>query len=241
MRKIFKKLFTKRFLFFVRQIIIIFKLITVKKFIRKCSICNFEGYFGFWGMPPRLDALCPNCRSVERHRLFGIWYSLNKKQILEPVLHFAPEEMLSIMIKKDFKNYKSADLYEKADLKIDIEKIDLKEKSVGTVICNQVIEHVNDEKALKELHRILKRNGLLILSTPIIEGWTKTYEDPNIVTPDKRFLHFGQSDHLRYYGSDFRERLNNSGFTQIEEMTAKGKDVIKYGLIRGEKIFICKK
>jgi len=43
----------------------------------------------------------------------------------------------------------------------------IKSKSVDIVLSNQVIEHILDyEKYLSEIKRILKRNGLLILSTP---------------------------------------------------------------------------
>ena len=94
---------------------------------------------------------------------------------------------------------------------------------------------------MKELYRILKKEGKLILSTPIIEGWKKTYVNPKAVTPDDKFLHFGQNDHLRFYGSDVREKIKMSGFSTIEEITAEGDKVIKYGLVRGEKILICLK
>ena len=52
-------------------------------------------------------------------------------------------------------------------------------------------------------------------------------------------LHFGQYDHLRYYGSDFIERIESSSNLKLKEIfTAEGDDVIKYGLDRGEKIFV---
>jgi ubiquinone/menaquinone biosynthesis C-methylase UbiE len=125
-------------------------------------------------------------------------------------------------------------------LKLNIEKIDLPDQSQGTVICNHVLEHVDDKKALQELFRVLDSDGVLILSVPIIEGWETTYENSEISLPENRELYFGQNDHVRFYGRDFRDRLSEAGFDFLE-VTAEGDDVIKYGLWRGEKFFICKK
>jgi SAM-dependent methyltransferase len=38
-----------------------------------------------------------------------------------------------------------------------------------------VLEHVNDTKALQEIHRILKPDSRLIAMVPICEGWDETY------------------------------------------------------------------
>jgi hypothetical protein len=39
-----------------------------------------------------------------------------------------------------------------------------------------------------------------------------TFEDPTIVDPKKRFIFFGQEDHVRRYGHDFVDRLKSVGF-----------------------------
>ena len=208
---------------------------------RKCPICNYSGLFNFCGSPPRPDGYCPSCGSRERHRLFWIWFSKNKKTIDEPILHFAPESVLEGEFRKIATDYRTADFFNKADIKLNIEKISLDDNSVSTVICHQVLEHVNDIAAIAELFRILKSGGKLITSVPIVEGWDNTYENPAVNSPEMRALHYGQSDHLRYYGKDFRDRLRAVGFREIEEVTAEGEDVITYALLRGEKIFICSK
>ena len=160
----------------------------------------------------------------------------------EPILHFAPEALLEIKFRALYGEYRTADLNARADLKLDISAIALEAASVATVICNHVLEHVpDDRRALAELGRILKPGGKLIVSVPLIEGWERTYEDPAITDPSLRDLHFGQYDHLRYYGRDFRDRLREVGFVSVEEITAEGKEVVEYGLMRGEKVFICKR
>lgn len=46
------------------------------------------------------------------------------------------------------------------------EQLPFTDESSDVVICTQVLEHVNDpQKVLKEMHRVLKREGTLILST----------------------------------------------------------------------------
>lgn len=136
--------------------------------------------------------------------------------------------------------YQTADYLKKADLKLDIESTGLEDNCFATIICNHVLEHVNDRKALKELHRLLTPDGRLVLSVPLVEGWSETYENTNVTTSKERLIHFGQEDHVRYYGNDFRDKLNDAGFT-FEEFCATGADVVTYSLIRGEKIFICRK
>jgi hypothetical protein len=39
-----------------------------------------------------------------------------------------------------------------------------------------------------------------------------TFEDPSVTDPKERERLFGQHDHLRRYGPDFADRLNDAGF-----------------------------
>lgn len=208
---------------------------------RLCPVCSYSGFFSSFGRPPRLDAHCPKCGSLERHRLFWLWFERNQKELTGPVLHFAPEKVLGAKLRSTFEKYQSADLYAEADISLDIENIDIQDSSVNTVICNHVLEHVDDRKALAEIYRILSDEGKFVVSVPIVDGWDRTYENPRIIDPHMRELHFGQGDHVRYYGRDFIERLSAAGFSKIEVVTAAPTDVVDYGLLRGEKFFVCSK
>jgi SAM-dependent methyltransferase len=126
------------------------------------------------------------------------------------------------------------------DLKLNIEELDLDSDSFDTVLCSHVLEHVDDRKALAELNRVLRPGGLAILAVPIIEGWDTTYEDPSITTARGRRINFGQDDHMRVYGRDFRDRVRAAGFT-LSEFFADGADTVKYGLSRGARIFLAQK
>ncbi|WP_395660203.1 methyltransferase domain-containing protein [Aestuariivirga sp.] len=209
---------------------------------RTCNICGYHGWFGHTGRPPRLDARCPGCLSLERHRLLKL--AIDGGQIPidvsgnDKVLHFAPEPILERMFRQIWPNYTTADLFRKADLTLNMEAIDLPDASMKLVIASHVLEHVDDRKAGKELYRILVPGGVLICMVPIVEGWKTTYENPDITSEDDRWLHFGQGDHVRYFGRDFRQRIERSGLKLIMEITAEGGDVIRYGLLRGEKVFV---
>ena len=108
------------------------------------------------------------------------------------------------------------------------------------MVCCHVLDHVNDQMAQAELHRILRTGALLVAMVPIIEGWETSYENPVITDKQDRLRHFGQFDHVRIYGRDFRDRLKNAGF-HIHEHTAYGPDAVKFGLLRGDKVFVCTK
>ena len=60
-------------------------------------------------------------------------------------------------------------------------------------------------EASKELSRILTKNGIFVCMVPIIEGWNETYENNKIIDDKDRWLHFGQNNHVRFYGKDFRK------------------------------------
>ncbi|WP_423820600.1 methyltransferase domain-containing protein [Salinisphaera sp. SPP-AMP-43] len=212
---------------------------------RHCNLCDYRGYFGIKGRPPRLDARCPRCGSFERHRLLML--AMDRAEVIpeigadEQVLHFAAEPVLVRHFRKRWGRYQTADLFFDADLKLNLEDIDLPDASVRLIIANHVLEHVDDYKAASELHRILVDGGVLVCMVPIIEGWAQTYENEAIQTQTGRWLHFGQGDHRRYYGRDFRARIASAGLQLAAEVTAEGEELLEYGLLRGEKVFMFRK
>lgn len=209
---------------------------------RHCNLCGFKGSFLAFGFPPRFDAYCPTCGSLERHRLFGLWLEQNKEQVGgKDVLHFAPESVIKLTVKRLAGTYRTADLHpQNADFALNIEDIALPDESVDFIICSHVLEHVDPDRALPQLKRILRPGGTLLLMFPIVEGWDDTYRNASIETPAERELHFGQYDHLQYYGRDIRKSITNVGF-DLNEFTAVEPFVSKHGLSRGEKVFVCRR
>ncbi len=55
------------------------------------------------------------------------------------------------------------------DIFADLPNIPLEDESIDIVVCTEVIEYVYDyQKTLSEINRILKKNGILILSLPFL-------------------------------------------------------------------------
>ena len=213
-----------------------------ERYPRVCNICGYEGPFGPAGKGTRHDAKCPRCKSAERYRLFKLWLDRRTDALQgKDILHFAPEKSMTALVKPLAGSYRTADITPgRADLVLNIEAIDLPAASLDAVICFHVLEHVDDAKALAEMFRILRPGGLAIIMVPIVEGWARSYENPAITAPGQRTLHFGQFDHVRYYGADLRERIRAVGF-KLGEFTAEEPDVLRHGLIRGEKVFVAEK
>ena len=75
---------------------------------------------------------------------------------------------MMLWMKRNGIAFTTADLYNPADLKLDIQNTDLADASYDVIICNHVLEHVDDfRKALAEFHRILAPGGLLLCSFPM--------------------------------------------------------------------------
>lgn len=200
---------------------------------RDCPICgkHFRKFLPYGYGPSREDALCPGCLSLERHRLLWL-YLKEEKHILDTfpkLLHIAPERCLQLLFEKHYgearrSEYITADLESPlAALHFDVQDIPLEDSSVDVIICNHIMEHVdNDIKAMTELHRILKDDGFGIILSPVDSTLERTYEDPTITSPDERARAFGQYDHRRIYGRDYAERLERSGF-RVEQIDYAGR------------------
>ena len=210
---------------------------------------SFRKFLSYGYNKIRINALSPSTFSLERHRLLWL-YLQNETDFFEKkmkVLHFAPEAAFLKKFKK-LKNisYDTIDLDSPlADIKADICDLPIKNDSYDFILCNHVLEHiVDDEKAMKELYRVLKKGGTGIFQVPLNMSNKQTYEDFTITDPKERNKAFGQYDHVRVYGMDFFERLKNVGF-KVEkcEYTSKLSEEkkTKYCLPKKEIIPICRK
>jgi SAM-dependent methyltransferase len=205
-----------------------------------CPCCGYVGKFDSSGtVMNRPNAQCRQCGSLERHRVLAL--AVNEGFVSfagKKVLHFAPEKIIRSMVEKARPaSYVTADIVPGVgDLVLNIEKLELEDGSFDRVICSHVLEHVNDTLALPELLRILAPGGQAILMVPLVDGWDGSYEDPSITTKADRHKHFGQGDHIRYYGGDFAARVKAAGFA-LDRFTPDGRACAEYGLVRGEAVF----
>jgi len=163
------------------------------------------------------------------------------------VLHFGPEYTLFTKL-KNLRNihYISADLSSPiAAVTMDITDTDAEDDSFDVVLCIHVLEHVMDDlKAMRELHRVLRPGGWAIIQSPVETERAKTFEDPAIVNPVARESAFGQRDHVRIYGRDYKDRLEQAGFSVSIDPYVKSLEdafVTEYGLTANEDIYYCTK
>lgn len=194
----------------------------------------------------RENAVCPNCGAAERLRLEYLFMQRHTDILTGQckVLHFAPEDQLTRQLCRNKKiTYLSGDLQKGVAMAVvDITAIQFNDDEFDYVICNHVLEHITEEgQALKELARVLKPNGKLLITVPISYINQNTGEQKNL-TGDKRLELYGQTDHVRLYGADFPERLQKAGFkveTYCAGVNIAEEYVHKYALLAGETVYIC--
>ena len=197
----------------------------------------------------RPNVLAPGTLSLERHRLLWLYLKEETDFFSKPkkLLHIAPEQAFYHRFKKQQNlDYTTADLHSPlAAIKADITNLPFEDATFDVVFCNHVLEHVvDDQKAMSELYRVLKKGGLGIFQVPQELSRVKTYEDFNIVDPKERAKHFGQYDHVRVYGQDYFDKLRAVGFevTEVDYGSKISTDLFeKYRLAKGEILPVCSK
>jgi SAM-dependent methyltransferase len=182
----------------------------------ECPICGYSGPFmdvnpstGF-----RKHAKCLKCGALERHRIQYLVVSsllndVNTSSL--KMLHFAPEPFFRKFFSKHFGQYETADLnMNDVDHNIDLQELPFKDQTYNFVFASHVLEHIpNDQKAISEIRRILKPNGIAILPVPIVSEKTIEYLEPN---PNETY-------HVRAPGFDYFDRYNQF-FSKIEKFSS---------------------
>jgi ubiquinone/menaquinone biosynthesis C-methylase UbiE len=101
------------------------------------------------------------------------------------------------------------------------DSLPVKDESVDYVLCVEGIEHLeNPFDAIGELSRVLRRNGLLIITTP------------NIMTVKSRlrFLIYSHFDHFRYFGPLPAEAKHRADGYEHRHVTPVSYPQMKYML-----------
>jgi SAM-dependent methyltransferase len=202
----------------------------------------------------RLNDVCPRCNSLDRDRLIYLYLTLKTNIMTAPlkVFHVAPEgcirAMLSVLPNITYEagmKYHQGFYYDKNTTILDISKLEFEDDTFDVIICNHVLEHIEDDlKAIGELYRVLKPGGWAILQVPISRVLETTFEDPAVRTPEEREKIFGQFDHVRIYGQDYPKRLENRGFIVARHNPYRDKwpaELDRFAINPEEDIFIAYK
>jgi len=218
---------------------------------RWCPVCgNSSRRFRRHGqVKVRLDAKCAYCGAVERHRL--IWLFFHRRTDLfdgrsKKFLDVGPERCLMTRFAAAFGDgYVSAAPRDpRALVQTDLAEIPCPENAFDAIYCSDVLEHVpDDRRAMKELHRVLKPAGWLVLTTTFIPGPTR--EDPSVTDPYERLMMFGQKERVRRYGADVADRLREAGFAAelctVHDLCTPEEARLLGLRLSGRAIFYCKK
>jgi ubiquinone/menaquinone biosynthesis C-methylase UbiE len=163
------------------------------------------------------------------------------------MLHIAPEQCFHERFKK-LRNieYITGDLESPlADHHFDLHDIPFDDNSFDVIMCNHVLEHVNDyHRCASELFRVLKPGGWAIMQVPIDYCRPTTFEDPSITSARDREKYYWQKDHLRLFGRDYPNELVKSGFKIVSNdfvSTLPAEQVQKYRLQPGEILYVAGK
>lgn len=222
-----------------------------------CPICDEFTVFNSFSVHFRKNVRCPKCKSLERQRLVYLLFLQRFDYIFRnnpiKLLHFAPEEVFYDYFTK-FPNidYVTVDfnpaVYEARNInikhKVNMESIPFGDETFDFIYNSHVLEHVpNDIQGMSELYRVLKKDGVCITLVPIF-NIAETLEKEEYNTPELRLKYYGQEDHVRKYGSDFKSRLESVGFN-VEEI--RPEDIVKTHAERqlykfyGDIVFLCTK
>ena len=203
---------------------------------------SFKSFLSYGYEVQRDNVLSPSTLSLERHRLLWLYLKneTNFFKAHKSVLHFAPEQCFLKRF-RSLKNldYTTTDLESPiADVKADICNLPFEDNSYDVILCNHVLEHIPDDtKAMQELYRVLKPDGMGIFQIPQDLNRETTFEDNSITDKKERAKIFGQYDHVRIYGRDYFDKLRSIGFKVNEvDYTAKfsEEEITRYCLAKGE-------
>lgn len=218
----------------------------------ECPICKNQ-YKAFMPFRYRLNAYCPSCKSLERHRY--AYLTLHDrldfyKAPLKKVLHFAPDSCLSTTVRGNrYIEYLTADnmtsftnsITVMPDHVMSIDAISFEDATFDVVIAIGVLVMVpEDMKAMREVYRVLKPGGYAVFHDPINYNLAKSFSDARLTKEEKQGLYHGH-DQRWYYGLDYAERLRAQGFEVEDDTYAQQIDNKRYGISPNEKIYIARK
>jgi SAM-dependent methyltransferase len=175
----------------------------------ECPCCGWRGarFLNHVGYDEILENyVCPRCGSHARHRGLAIFLRQRLAALTgaATVLHFAPERGLrSTLASNPMISYVTMDMAAHAvSVRADICAMPFRDRAFDLVICCHVLEHLpSDAPALRQIARVLKPAGQVLVMVPMLSGWERE-PTREFGAPQPRL-----SDHWRLYGRDLPERI----------------------------------
>lgn len=210
-----------------------------------CPLCNnhIRTFVAHKNDPFKIyDSLCPICGCKSTHRRNWLTMSELIRVNNAPIklLHVAPEPGIALLLSREKKvDYVSGDIRPGVgQLTFDICDIPFEEDTFDFIYCCHVLMMLkNDQPAMGELFRVLKKGGLALIENPVAEN-QMTIEP---ATASERMRQFNDENIMRLYGNDYRKRLESSGFTVTNiNINSTSKDFNRMELYIGTTIVCIK-
>lgn len=216
----------------------------------ECPVCG-SGLRAFvsGGIHHELEGTrCPVCGSEERHRMGWLVVDrITRESGREParVLHVAPAWCLESRFRRRWGDGYAAGSLEGGEGRVvaDLTRLSFDTGSIDLLYCSHVLEHIVDDiVAMREIGRVLSHDGWALIQVPITSD--RTREIPSVTDASERERLYGQSDHVRRYGSDFPERLKEAGLAvriwSPTEILSR-EEQVRYGIGDDEDVYVCRR
>lgn len=183
----------------------LFKTLHRKEQRFSCPVCGYKGPFvtlqAIYG--ERKHAECPACGALERHRLLSLVLDTLEQRgniARTSILHFAPERFFRGRFEVMFKSYTAIDpVMRRVDMRADLRALPFADDSQDLVFASYILQYIDDDlRALREIRRVLRPNGIAILPVTIVGEKTIEYPEPNI---------HESGGHIRAPGLDYYDRF----------------------------------
>lgn len=207
-----------------------------------CNLCGWHGGYLQRGAFAH-ERHCPRCKSANRHRVIA-WYLAQSGLLKRGIafLHAAPEPPLRRLISEAIgSGYETCDLNRTdVDHRLDLQTQIVAERKYDIIMINHVLEHVPDDRAvLGNLLRMCKPGGVCLITVPMRPNGLPTDEDPSVTDPAERRRRFNQDDHVRLYGPDLVERIEQAGFSAAHLTSADiPAELVERHALQGEMLFL---
>jgi len=168
-----------------------------------------------------LSYKCCRCGVNDRYRLIALYlknyFSYSSYEIYFLEIGYSPYTKKILKQVNFFKIFYFVldNNYTKANYKEDIEnKTTIPSEKFDIILCSHVLEHTfNPDKALKEIYRILKKNGIAIFLAPILINNEKFFTITENLTEKEKWEYFGDKDHYHIFTKiEFVNMLKSNNF-----------------------------
>lgn len=198
----------------------------------------------------RMKSDCPTCGATVRERQLRFYLErtglLLGREGLR-ILHFAPEARFSTFLasfRPELHVLACAQAPDRSYEELDLSALPYDKGAFDLVIANGQLEVCADpDRALQEINRVLKPDGLALLQTSFSHVLHHTQQDVGLDSDALRALRHGDARHLRLFGRDLVARMAQHlqaqvlGFHQL----ATPQEARQLGLDEHEPFFLFRK